>query len=154
MASPGAESVFQSSPLATTSVHRRSSIVARIEVSPSSPLNDDNGDQWIDDDGWNVTPISITVPIAKVMETRTVGSLYHRNIVSIVRDKITSSPDMRFFHYDPFEVLWQPNPAVPPMCVHSELYNSEAFLKAHRELQDSPPPPGCKHPRVVVGLMS
>ncbi|KAJ2934434.1 hypothetical protein H1R20_g2679, partial [Candolleomyces eurysporus] len=117
-----------------------------------TPSND-GSDQWIDDDGWKVTPVSITVPIAKVMETRTVGSLYHRSIVSVVRNKISSSPNMRFFHYDPFEVLWQPDPNAPPMRVHSELYNSEAFLNAHRELQDSPPPPGCSRPRVVAGLM-
>ncbi|RXW13183.1 hypothetical protein EST38_g12672 [Candolleomyces aberdarensis] len=60
---------------------------------------------------------------------------------------------MEHFHYDPFKVLWQPNPAAPPTRVYSELYNSDAFLKAHRELQDSPPPPGCTRPRVVTGLM-
>ena len=87
------------------------------------------------------------------METQTVGSLYHHSITVIVQNKISSSPDMSSFHYNPFKVLWQPNPNAPPMHVHSELYNSEAFLKAHQELQDSPPPPGCKRPRVVVGLM-
>ncbi|TEB19277.1 hypothetical protein FA13DRAFT_1758237 [Coprinellus micaceus] len=53
----------------------------------------------------------------------------------------------------PFELLWQPNPSLPATRVHSELYNSDAFLKAHRDLQNSPRPPGCNRPRVVVGLM-
>ncbi|RXW16502.1 hypothetical protein EST38_g9352 [Candolleomyces aberdarensis] len=113
----------------------------------------DDEEDWVDDDGWKTTPIAIPVPIGGTVERRNVGTLYHRSIVSIVQEKILNSPDMDHFHYDPFEVLWQPNPDTPAMRVHSELYNSDAFLQAHRELQDSPPPPGCTRPRVVVGLM-
>ncbi|KAJ3508101.1 hypothetical protein NMY22_g16721 [Coprinellus aureogranulatus] len=65
-------------------------------------------DDWMDDDGWKSTPISIRVPFKKGPEIRTVGTLYHRSIVSIVQQKILNS-DQRFFHYDPFEILWHRN---------------------------------------------
>ncbi|KAJ2933285.1 hypothetical protein H1R20_g3796, partial [Candolleomyces eurysporus] len=128
-------------------------VLGALGEEADSSSQDAADDEWVDDDGWKTTPVSITVPIGKRVETCTVGSLYHRNIVSIIREKITNSPDMQYFHYDPFEVLWQPDPTVPPMRVHSELYNSDAFLKAHRELQDSPPRPDCNRPRVVASLM-
>lgn len=108
---------------------------------------------WMDDDGWRLTPVSISVPLGKATEVHTVGTLYHRSIVAIVQQKILNCPDQRFFHYDPFEIVWQRDQSTRPIRVHSELYNSEAFLQAHRELQDSPPMPGCTRPRVVVGLM-
>ncbi|KAJ2929076.1 hypothetical protein H1R20_g8019, partial [Candolleomyces eurysporus] len=115
--------------------------------------NADDEEAWVDDEGWKTTPVHISVPIRGAVETRNVGTLYHRSIVSILQDKILNSSDMEHFHYDPFEVLWQPDPDTPAMRVHSELYNSDAFLQAHRELQDSPPPPGCTRPRVVASLM-
>lgn len=39
------------------------------------------------------------------------------------------------------------------MQVYGELYTSEAFVKAHCDLQDSPHEPGCNLPRVVIGLI-
>ncbi|TEB29008.1 hypothetical protein FA13DRAFT_1602778, partial [Coprinellus micaceus] len=118
----------------------------------SDPTGDANGD-WIDEAGWKQTPVSIPVPIGGLAEARVVGTLFHRSIVSILREKISNSPDAELFHFDPFEVHWQPDLESPPQRVYSELYNSDAFMKAHRELQDSPQPAGCHLPRVVVGLM-
>ncbi|KAJ3531527.1 hypothetical protein NMY22_g8114 [Coprinellus aureogranulatus] len=115
--------------------------------------HEDAGEEWIDDDGWNKSPIVMPVPVKGITEDRVVGTLYHRNIVSIIREKIERGPDAHLFHYEPFELLWQPDPTTPPSRVHSELYNSDAFLKAHRDLQDSPKPVDCNRPRVVVGLM-
>ncbi|TEB31024.1 hypothetical protein FA13DRAFT_1688221 [Coprinellus micaceus] len=60
---------------------------------------------------------------------------------------------MRLFHYEPSEILWQPDPSIAARRVHSELYNSDAFLRTHQELQDTPATPGCKLQRVVAGLM-
>ena len=56
-------------------------------------------------------------------------------------------------HFEPYELFWKPNEDLEPVRVYSELYTSDAFLEAHRSLQDSPPEPGCDLPRVVVALM-
>jgi hypothetical protein len=37
--------------------------------------------------------------------------------------------------------------------VYGELFTSDAFLEAHRDLQSSPREPGCDLQRFVVGLM-
>lgn len=110
-------------------------------------------DDWIEDDGWKSTTVAIRVPLLGKTVRRAVGTLYHRSIMSIIRAKIANSSDMQHFHYEPYEVLWQPNPSIPGQRIHSEVYQSEAFMKAHREVQESPGPPGCTLPRVVIGLM-
>jgi hypothetical protein len=109
--------------------------------------------EWVDDDGWMTSPVTLPIPLLGKTRKRVVGTLYHRSIVSIVREKIADEAEAPYFHYEPFELYWRPNSKAPAQRVHSELYNSDAFMKAHQELQNSPPEPGCTRPRVVIGLM-
>src|ERR1700677_1164040 len=60
---------------------------------------------------------------------------------------------MRHFHYEPFELIWNPISTTSDVRVHGELYTSPAFLKVHRALQDSPREPGCDLEWCVVALM-
>ncbi|TFK28673.1 hypothetical protein FA15DRAFT_570177, partial [Coprinopsis marcescibilis] len=121
----------------------------------------EGSDEWMDDAGWRTTPISIPVPFHKSMrgagvEHRSVGTLYHRNILEILRDKVRSMTDGPHFHYQPYYMEWaqnQENKNSPPLRVHGELYTSEAFLEAHQALQESIPVPGCNRKRVVAALM-
>ncbi|KIM50225.1 hypothetical protein SCLCIDRAFT_146065, partial [Scleroderma citrinum Foug A] len=48
---------------------------------------------------------------------------------------------------------WQRGGSPAPINVHGELYTSQAFLQTHKDLQQSPPEPGCNLERVVVALM-
>ncbi|KAJ3535522.1 hypothetical protein NMY22_g6451 [Coprinellus aureogranulatus] len=121
--------------------------------------------EWVDDAGWKTTDIEVDVPVhARVpqapgrgVEKHVVGKLFHRSIVSIVEEKIRNAEDSRHFHYDGCELLWQPGPSEssPEFRIMSELYHSEAFLQAQKEVNDSPPAAikDCQLPRVVVGLM-
>lgn len=119
--------------------------------------------EWVDDAGWKTTPINIDVPVHRLMEGAGVekhmtGTLFHRSIVTIVEEKIRNTLDARFFHHDGFELLWKPDSsddASPEFRVLSELYHSDAFLQAQKEVRESPPPQikDCALPRVVVGLM-
>jgi hypothetical protein len=119
---------------------------------------------WVDDEGWKTSPVEIEVPIHDQMEDgcgvekHVMGMLYHRSIVSIVQEKIMNANDSRLFHQDGFELLWKPggeDAASPEFRVLSELYHSDAFLNAQKEVRQSPPPQikDCKLPRVVVALM-
>ncbi|OBZ78491.1 hypothetical protein A0H81_02022 [Grifola frondosa] len=81
------------------------------------------------------------------------GNLCHRRLVSIIRDKISNPEHHRHFTYEPYEVLWQPGEASDPIRVHGELYSSQAFIDAHRDLQDAPGEPDCDLPKVIVGLI-
>jgi hypothetical protein len=116
-------------------------------------------DGWEDDEtGWYRTPIEISVPFHSRArnpgpKTYIVGDLYHRTLVSVIREKLANPHDDQHFHYEPFELFWKPTDGSNDVHVHGELYTSPAFLQAHNELQDMPGEPGCNLPRVVVAMM-
>ena len=121
---------------------------------------DDDGDaEWADEDvGWKKTPISISVPFHHRMKNPGtkeyyVGDLYHRPLVSVIRERLANPDGDQNFHYEPFELFWKPTDDSVNIRVHGELYTSPAFLEAHRALQDSPREPGCDLPRVVAAMM-
>ena len=124
---------------------------------------DDQG-EWLDEDaGWDSTPITISVPYQSSRGVAsnpsagprnfTVPQFYHRNLISVIREKITNPTDAPHFHYEPYELHWQPQGSPHSSRVYGELYTSPAFIDAHRNLQESPTEPGCNLPRVVAGLM-
>lgn len=138
----------------------------------------DNESLWMDEDpvedaGWAKTPVSISVPFrcsspptskptrrrgkTKIPEghvqTYTIPGFYHRSIISILREKLANEEQFQHFHLEPFELHWQPGNAATSIRLSGELYNSPAFLEAHREVQELPQEPGCVLPRCVAGLM-
>lgn len=129
----------------------------------SNPFDRGTGEveeeEWMDEDaGWHRTPITISVPFhnrtkAPGPKNYLVGDLYHRSLVDVIREKLANTSDVRHFHYEPFELLWNRPGMSPDVRVHGELYTSPAFLDAHRKLQESPGEPGCDLPRVVIAMM-
>ena len=108
--------------------------------------------------GWLQTPIKITVPFHKKMlrPGRTeyeAGVLYHRNLVSVIKEKFGCPTNRPYLHFEPYELFWRPNESSEPVRVYGEIYTSSAFVEAHDELQRSPEEPGCGLPRVVAALM-
>jgi hypothetical protein len=123
---------------------------------------DVGAEEWMDEDaGWRRTPVSIAVPFhnrTKAPGTKEylAGDLYHRSLVAVIREKLANAADTRNFHYEPFQLFWNPSNGVThdaDVGVHGEMYTSPAFLDAHRALQESSGEPGCSLPRVVVALM-
>ena len=116
---------------------------------------------WEDEHGhgdWIETPIKIQVPFHKTTlhpgaKEFNAGILHHRKLVSVIKEKIMRLSSHPHLHFEPYDLFWQPNKFTEPVRVHGELYTSEAFIEAHRQLQDSPGEPGCDLQRVVVGLM-
>ena len=128
-------------------------------VSRNNVMDNDEDAEWVDEDaGWQKTPIRISVPFHNRLkkpgrQEYLAGELYHRSLVSIIREKLANPQDVRNFHYEPFELFWKPNDKGAETRVHGELYSSPTFLEAHCELQGSPGEPGCDLPRVVVAMM-
>jgi hypothetical protein len=127
-------------------------------------LATDDEEQWLDDDaGWTRTPVTISVPYQKRRgqpsspdagpRNYVVGDFYHRSLVAVIREKLLGLGDSHGFHFEPYELLWQPVIGGERVRVHGELYTSPAFINAHQEVQDLPGEPGCDLPRVVVALM-
>jgi hypothetical protein len=108
--------------------------------------------------GWKKAAINIKIPIHKRADSPGIhdyltADFYHRPLVSVIREKIKNQKHDELFHYQPYELLWNGGPSKKPMRVHGELYTSDAFIQAHRELQESQPEPGCELERVIVALM-
>ena len=122
-----------------------------------------DGRNWVDEDaGWEKTTISISVPFqSRRGASDSTGTpkeflftdFYHRNLVSVIKEKLSNARDDNQFHYDPYELNFQPDGSPRPIRVHGELYTSPAFLDEHKALQELPPEPGCSLPRCVVGIM-
>ncbi|KAG6914130.1 hypothetical protein DXG01_002280 [Tephrocybe rancida] len=72
--------------------------------------------EWEDEDaGWKRTPITLEIPFHKHMKTRVtqqrlVRHLYHRSIISVIKENLANTHDNQRFHYEPFELLWCPAP--------------------------------------------
>jgi len=133
--------------------------LAQNEIDAISAREEGDHSEWIDADaGWNKTPINISVPFHNRTKNPGpkdyhVGDLYHRSLVSIIREKLSNMHDDKYFHYDPFELYWKKTDSGDDIRVHGELYTSPAFLDAHREVQELPGELGCDLPRVVVAMM-
>ncbi|KAI0313524.1 hypothetical protein OF83DRAFT_1175591 [Amylostereum chailletii] len=126
--------------------------------SPPSALWQ-NKPPGVDDTGrWRATRFSIPIPVNDPRNRTShvnysPGIFYHRKLTSAIREKLQNRHDAPHFHYEPYEVHWQPHGDVKPQRVHSEVYNSEAFLQADAELQASARKPGCTLPRHIVATM-
>ena len=107
---------------------------------------------------WKKTAVNIKIPIHNRADNPGVhdyltADLYHRPLISVIQEKLANERHDELFHYQPYELLWNRGQSETPIRVHGELYTSEAFIQAHRELQESPPEPGCDLERVVIALM-
>ena len=129
------------------------------KINDKLALNDWDRDEWTEvDAGWSNTPIEIDVPFHRFTDHPGVqeyiaANFHHRSLVSIIRNKVKNAADSQHFHYEPYELYWQPTELDEELHIHGELFTSPAFVDAHKELQNSPGIPGCNLPRVVVALM-
>ncbi len=81
-----------------------------------------------------------------------VPHIHHRSLLHILRSAIEDDPSSKDFHWHGFEERWQPpDPNVPSERVFGELYTSEAFLKAERELLSAVAEDDL--PRVIAAIM-
>ncbi|KAG6913175.1 hypothetical protein DXG01_009051 [Tephrocybe rancida] len=123
---------------------------------------DEEGNRWEwedEDAGWRRTRVTLDVPFHSRMQNpgtkpHVIGDLYHRSIVSVLKEKLANSVDDSYLHYEPYELSWSPTGSQDDgVRVHGELFNSPAFIEEHQKLQASPPEPGCLLPRCILALM-
>jgi Plavaka transposase len=120
---------------------------------------DEEDDEWLDEDaGWRKTEVTIEVPFSRTTAQPGVrpyiaADLYHRSLISVIREKLANAEDVEHFHYEPYRLRWKPPHLPQEVNIQGELYTSPAFMEAHSTLQESPGEPGCDLPRVVTALM-
>ncbi|KAI5890309.1 uncharacterized protein SCHCODRAFT_02702895 [Schizophyllum commune H4-8] len=77
-----------------------------------------------------------------------------RSLVHIMRSVLTEDPSSVDFHWHPYSEHWTPPyESMAEEQVMGELYASQSFRDAERDLLASPPEPGCDLPRVIFALM-
>ncbi|KAF7966593.1 hypothetical protein HWV62_37801 [Athelia sp. TMB] len=132
---------------------------SQINTILSSDGGAEDGFEWEDEvAGWKCKPIIIKVPFHQRAESPgpkpyIAGHLYHRSLVAVIREKLSDPFHAAGFHYEPFELFWQPRDVNSKTRVHGELYTSPAFLRAYQELLESPGEPNCSLPRILVAMM-
>src|ERR1700722_9072300 len=115
--------------------------------------------EWYDEDaGWQNRDVTFPVPFHRKAacpgtQNYTVTNFYHRNLLSVIREKLTNPIHHRHLHYEPYKLFWQPRNTETPVRVYGELYTSPAFIQPHKDLQASPVEPGDDLPRVIAALM-
>ena len=84
-----------------------------------------------------------------------IPGFHHCGLMHILKSSIEGNSDQaRRYHWHPFEQYWQP-PDVDkaPERMYDELYSSPAFVKADRELQESPRDSGCDLTQAIAAIM-
>ncbi|KAG2737177.1 hypothetical protein P692DRAFT_20883890, partial [Suillus brevipes Sb2] len=115
--------------------------------------DDKDDDEWEDEDaGWKKSSISIDVPFSRTSDTPgpqsyQAANLYHRSLVAVIREKLANARDNKLFHYEPYQLCWNPPHLDGEVPIYGDMYTSPAFLEAHTQLQDLPGEPGCDLPR-------
>ncbi|OJA16859.1 hypothetical protein AZE42_09971 [Rhizopogon vesiculosus] len=133
----------------------------RINLKLGASIRDEEGGEWEwedEDAGWRKTQTTIEVPFSRTTaqpgaRPYITADLYHRPLISVIREKLSDAQDNELFHYEPYQLQWSAPHLPHEVNIQGELYTSPAFMDAHRELQESPREAGCDLPHVVAALM-
>ncbi|KZV82794.1 hypothetical protein EXIGLDRAFT_563809, partial [Exidia glandulosa HHB12029] len=112
--------------------------------------------------GWKCSEVTIRVPTGEQHPASSplaegvpfvLPEFYHRSIPALMDTIFGTDLASERFQHIPFEQYWAPhNPSWPRETVLTEFFSSPTFLRAHDELQQSPPEPNCTLPRVIAGM--
>jgi hypothetical protein len=122
-------------------------------------VNDWDKGEWVDEDaGWRRSMVKIQVPFHRNLTNPGpreyfVTNFYHHSLTSIIRKKLSKDLDIRHFHYEPYQLSWNPPHMKEEVRLYGELYTSPAFDAAQQDLQAAPSEPGYTLLRVVIALM-
>ena len=130
--------------------------VNEFDEEHTTGLDDEN--KWLNDVGWRRSPITVSVPFNKQLKHPGAMDfcaryLYHRFLVSVIKETLSNTEESKHLHYEPFALLWEKYPAREEVWVHGELYTSPVFLEVHCNLQAAPNEPDCNLQKVVIALM-
>ncbi|KAG2097224.1 uncharacterized protein F5147DRAFT_583689 [Suillus discolor] len=108
-------------------------------------------------DSWRESVAEILVPTrerntAGNGQLFTVPGFHYRPLVAVIRAAF-SEASSRWFHLTPFKRFWKSPLTGREQRLYDELYTSDAWNKAHDELQKQKRDDGCQLERVIAGLM-
>ena len=119
----------------------------------------DSGEWQTEDGGWMRRNITISVPFSRRslhpgLKNYTILNFYHRCLLSIIHEVLSDPIRCKSFRFEPYSLRWKRSSGADDVGVFGELFSSEAFLTAHRDLQDAHlDSTSCTLPRRIVALM-
>ena len=107
-------------------------------------------------DGWHETHIDIDIPLGAksvtgITQSFSVPGLHYRSLLSVMKSALTDVTALQF-HFSPFKRLWSTPGGKEERCF-DEAYTSDAWIKAHNDLQKQRNEPNCKFEKIILGLM-
>lgn len=109
-----------------------------------------------DRDGWSEATVEVTIPTREKKKEGKghcflVPGLMYRSLTAVIKTAF-SEPIAKWFHLTPFKCIWK-SPSGREQRVYGELYSSDAWNKAHDEIQKQRRTDDCQLERVIAGLM-
>ena len=132
-----------------TAMRKLDQAEAALQSDPTSSVN------W---DGWKTNVgVDIQVPsrekCAKGNGQRfTIHGLAFRPLVPVIRSAFEAAA-AKWFHFTPFKRIWKSLVTGQEQRLYDELYTSDAWNKAHDDVQKQRRDNGCNLKRVIAGLM-
>lgn len=91
-------------------------------------------------DRWMQSSLSLPLPCPGYDFTTTdppvfkVDGLYHRKMLDVIK-ALLSEPSAQYLHFTGFEEYFKPPLGGPDQRIYSEIYNSDAFLRAEERVK-------------------
>lgn len=96
---------------------------------------------WTDDgSSWETSTVTIDIPfnsssVAPGHLQYSISEFRHRQLLPLIRDKLTRGVGAESFHIVPYDLRWKPRADSEDVRVYGELYHSQAFLNEYKEIQ-------------------
>ena len=108
-------------------------------------------------DGWRESAVDISVPTREPNpngngQLFTIPGFHYRPLTAVIHSVFSESAS-KWFHLTPFKRFWKSSVTGREQRLYDELYTSDAWIKAHDDLQKQKRKDGCKLERVIAGLM-
>jgi hypothetical protein len=108
-------------------------------------------------DGWKESSVDISVPTRERNpdgngQNFTISGLFHCTLTDVIHAVFTETA-AKWFHLTPFRRIWRSPITGQEQCLYDELYTSDAWIRAHDELQKQRQDGGCNLERIIAGLM-
>ena len=128
-------------------------------ATQNSVLDAERRNLTVASDGWREVDVDIEVPTQTLNldstgyhRSFTISGLLYRPLMGVVKSAF-SGLGGKYHHLFPFKRFWKHPINGTEQQVFDELYTSDAWLKAHDNLQKQPNEPGCRLEKVIAAMM-
>ena len=140
-------------------IDRQLGSLEAVHDSSQGALTVADSEEWqAEDGGWMRRTITISVPFPQHFlhpgpRNYSISNFYRRSLLSIIRETLSDPARCRSFRFEPYSLRWRRSGEVD-VGIYGELFSSQAFIAAHRDLQGAQLDSiSCTLPRRIVALM-